>query len=192
MPIAKHAIKFLQIVKGRTGRLNHAAPFIPENILFQIEVLACSGHELPHASCFGCGDGLWVEGRFNEGQQGQLSGHVSAFEFFNNVKQIFPRALRHSHHVVGTRSVPIFAVFHQIIFKIGHGKALANAHPNVSRWLGDFVYFGLDDGRLERNSHFGWWRQSWGWCGSRCLCCWADFNRTYFSLFLNIGASCQK
>ena len=61
MPVPKHAMKFLEIVERCSCRFDHPSAFIAKNILFEIEVLACGGHELPHASRLGRRDRLRVE-----------------------------------------------------------------------------------------------------------------------------------
>ena len=77
MPIAKHAVQLLQVVQGSPGGLDHTAAFITEDVLFQVKVFACGGHELPHACRFGGRHGFRVERRLNERQQGQFSRHVA-------------------------------------------------------------------------------------------------------------------
>jgi hypothetical protein len=78
MPVAKHGVELLQVIECSTGGLQHIAAFVPEQVLFQIEILARGWHELPHACGLGARHGLRVEGRLDEGQQGQLHGHFPA------------------------------------------------------------------------------------------------------------------
>ena len=78
MPITEHVVELLQVVQRSARGFQHIAALVTEQILFEVEVFARSRHELPHACGFGTGDGLGVEGRFDEGKQCQLGGHFAA------------------------------------------------------------------------------------------------------------------
>ena len=88
VPITKHAVKLLQIVQCRACRGEYVAPVIAESVLFEIEIIARGGHELPHARSLGRGNRLRVEGAFNIGQQRQLGRHAPAFQFFDDMEQV--------------------------------------------------------------------------------------------------------
>ncbi len=88
MPVAKHVVQLLQVVQRGTRGGQHIAPVVAQHVLLEVEVGARRRHELPHARCFGAGDGLRVEGTFDVGQQCQLGGHVALFQLFNDVKQV--------------------------------------------------------------------------------------------------------
>ncbi|MPN32302.1 hypothetical protein SDC9_179780 [bioreactor metagenome] len=49
------------------------------------------------------------------------------------MEQVFARPLRHALYVVGARGIPLLLVLDQILLKIGHGKALADANPEIAR-----------------------------------------------------------
>ena len=68
MPVAKHAIEFLQVIERSAGRCQHVAAVIPKDVLLQFKIFSGGRHELPHAGRFGAGDGLRVEGTFDEWQ----------------------------------------------------------------------------------------------------------------------------
>jgi hypothetical protein len=74
---------------------------------------------------------LRVEGAFDEGQQSQLGRHLARFEFFNDVIQVFVRALCHALQVVRLGRVPLGSVVGQLVFEVGHLVALADAFPQV-------------------------------------------------------------
>ena len=133
MPVVEHAVEFLQVVQRRPGRFEHITPLVAKQVLLEVEVLARRRHELPHARRLGAGDRLRVEGRLDEGQQGQFGGHVAAFEFLHDVVDVAARALGHAHHVIGSGGIPLLAVAHQLAVQIGHGKAASDALPDVGR-----------------------------------------------------------
>ena len=186
VPVAEHGVQLLQVIECRTGGLQHVAALVPGEVLFQVEIFACSRHELPHARSLGAGHGLWVEGRLDEGQQGQLSGHLAPLQFLNDVKQVRPRALGHAQHVVGPTGIPLLAVTDQRVVQVGHGKAPADALPDVDLLLQAENGMGLEGhrpllahfGHRRRQRHHrafygcrhrrhGWHHRS-NWCG-RCL-----------------------
>ena len=113
MPIAKHAVEFLQIVQGRARGGQHVAPVVPEHVLFELKSSAGGGHELPHARGFRAGYRLRVERAFDKGQQGQLRGHVAKFQFLDDVEKVLSRPLGHPKDVVWSGGVPVLAVVHQ-------------------------------------------------------------------------------
>ena len=53
VPVAEHAVKFLQIVKCCAGRSQHVAAVIAKNVLLERKVFSGCWHELPHARCLG-------------------------------------------------------------------------------------------------------------------------------------------
>ena len=107
------------------------APVIAESVLFEIEIIASGRHELPHARSLGRGDRLRVEGAFDVGEQGQLGWHAPALQFLDDMEQVFARTLGHALHVFGAGGIPLFPVLHQFVLQVGHGKATANAVPQV-------------------------------------------------------------
>ena len=100
MPVAEHAVKFLQVVERGAGRCQHVAPIVAKHVLLQVEVAPGRGNELPHAGGLGRRHRLRVEGAFNERQQRQLAGHAAAFHFFDDVEEVAAATLRHALHVI--------------------------------------------------------------------------------------------
>ena len=131
VPVAKHAMEFLQVVERGAGRGEHIAAVVAKGVLLEVEIIAGGGHELPHAGGLGAGHRLWVEGTLDVGQQRQFGGHAPQFELFNNVEQVFAGTLGHALHVIGAAGIPLLAVLHQFVLQVGHGKAPANAVPQV-------------------------------------------------------------
>ena len=129
MPVAKHAVQFLQVIECGAGRGQHVAAVIPKDVLLELKVFSGGGHELPHAGRFGTGNGLRVEGAFNEGQQRQFGRHLPALQLFNNMKQVFARTLGHALDIVRAAGIPLLAVSDQLVLQVGHGKAPANTIP---------------------------------------------------------------
>jgi hypothetical protein len=123
----------LQIVQCGPRRGEDIAPVIAESVLLEIEIIAGGRHELPHARSLGRGDRLRVERAFNVGQQGQLGWHAPALQFLDDMEQVFARALGHALHVFGAGGIPLFPVLHQFVLQVGHGKATADAIPQVGR-----------------------------------------------------------
>ena len=89
VPVAKHAMQFLQVIERGAGRGQHVASVIPKDVLLQLKVFSGGGHELPHAGRFGAGNGLRVEGAFDERQQRQFGRHLPALQLFDNMEQVF-------------------------------------------------------------------------------------------------------
>ena len=96
VPIAKLFVEAFQIVQSGARRGLHITSVVAENVLFQIKTFARSWHELPHASGARAGYGLGVESTFYKRKQGQLGWHIALFEFFNDVKEVFARAISHA------------------------------------------------------------------------------------------------
>ena len=149
VPVAKHAVQPLQIVQGGTGGGQYIAAVVPKRVLLQVKVLARARHELPHAAGPGRRHRLRVEGTFNEGQQGQLGGHVAPLQLFNNVKQVLARARRHALDVVGALDIPSLTLTDLLLRQVGHAKAPANALPQI----GGHIHLGdvdtVEGGRLD-------------------------------------------
>ena len=131
MPVAKHAVEFLQVIQRRPGGRQHVAAVVAESALLQLKMFAGGRHELPHASRFGAGNRLRVESAFHERQQRQLRRHIAQLELFNDVEKVFARALRHAEYIVRARGVPLLAVMHQVALQIGHGVTAADAFPQI-------------------------------------------------------------
>jgi hypothetical protein len=74
LPVVEHAVELLQVVQRGAGGGQHVAPVIAEHVLLEVEGLAGGRHELPHAGGLGRGDGMRVEGAFDEGQQASSVG----------------------------------------------------------------------------------------------------------------------
>ena len=140
VPVAKYVVELLQIVERSAGGGQHVAAVIAECVLLEVEIRARGRHELPHAGGLGAGDRLRVEGALDKRQQGQLGWHIPALQLLDDVEQVFARSFRHALDVLGAAAIPLLMVLHQILLKVGHGKALANTHPEVARGfkLGDF------------------------------------------------------
>ena len=131
VPVAKHSVQFFQVIQRRAGGGQHIAPIVAQHVLLQVKVGAGGRHELPHASSLGAGDGLRVKRAFDVGQQRQLGGHVALFQLFDNVEQVFFGALGHAQDVVRAAAVPLLAIGDFVAFQVGHGKAAADAFPQV-------------------------------------------------------------
>ncbi len=131
VPVAKHAMEFLQVVESGAGGCEHIAAVVAKGVLLEVEIIAGGRHELPHTGGLGAGHGLRVERALDVGQQCQLGRHATAFQLFNDVEQVFAGPLGHALHVVGAAGVPLLAVLHQFVLQVGHGKAAANAFPQV-------------------------------------------------------------
>ena len=129
VPVTKHAVELLQVIKRGAGGRQHIAPVIAEHVLLEVEVGAGGGHELPHAGGLGAGDRQRVEGAFDKGQQSQLGRHVAPLQLFNNVKQVFVGALCHAQQVVRPGCIPLLTVRHGVVHQVRHGEALAHARP---------------------------------------------------------------
>ena len=89
VPVAKHAMQALQIVQCCAGRGEHVAAIVAESVLFQVKVFAGARHELPHATGAGRRHRLRIERTFNKRQQSQFGRHSTAFNFFNDVVEVF-------------------------------------------------------------------------------------------------------
>ena len=60
-------------------------------------------------------------------------------ERFDNVIQIFLRALGHALHIIGPGRVPVQLGLNQIAVKIGQLETIANTAPEVALTLGQCV-----------------------------------------------------
>ena len=99
--------------------------------MFQVKVFAGAGHELPHATGPGRGHGLGIECAFNERQQSEFGRHASAFNFFDDVVEVFAGARGHAVDVFRPLCIPLLTVLHQIHLQVRHGKTTANPLPQV-------------------------------------------------------------
>ena len=131
VPITEHFVQTLQVVERRSRGCLDIASVVAKSVLLEVEAFTRGRHELPHATGARTGNGLWVEGTLDEGQQSQFSWHFACFELFNNMKQVFAGAFAHPLQIVGFAGVPLCAVVDQIGFQIGHLIALADALPQV-------------------------------------------------------------
>jgi len=131
VPVTEHPVQLLQVVQGRPRGGQHVPAVVTKGVLCQLETFPGGGHELPHAGRLGTGHGLGVEGALDEGQQRQLGGHVAPLQFLDDMEQVLAPALGHACHVVGPRRIPLLAVPHQIVLKVGHREPPPDALPQV-------------------------------------------------------------
>ena len=88
MPVSKHAVELLKVVQCCACGFQHITALIHEQVLFEIKVEPCGGHELPHACSFGGRDRLRIEGRFDKGKKSQFHGHLPPFQLLNNMEKV--------------------------------------------------------------------------------------------------------
>ncbi len=131
MPVAKHVVEALQIIKRGAGGVQHVAALVAEEVLLERKMPPRAGNKLPHAGGFGAADGLGVEGTFHKRQQRQLGRHATALDFFYHVVKIFVGAPDHALHIVWPAGVVSLFFEHGGVVQIGHGKAAANAIPQI-------------------------------------------------------------
>ena len=133
VPVTEHVVEALQVVERGTRGLHHVAPVVQEQVLVQLVLLAGGRHELPHAGCLGTADGERVERAFHVRQQRDLGRHVAAFQCLDHVVDVLVGAADQALDGRRVARIPGLAVAHGGIVEIRHGKALAQAIPDVVR-----------------------------------------------------------
>ena len=159
LPGVEHAVQFLQIVEGRVGRHQNIAAAIVLPILFQAEVAAGGGNELPHAGGIGARVGLRVERAFDDRQQYNLGRHIAPLDFLDDVIHVLGAALDEALDVILPRRIPELMVLDQGRGQRVHGEAAADALPQVGITLRDRFARGGDFGLFQRLRNDG------GFCG---------------------------
>jgi hypothetical protein len=115
---------------------------------------------LPQAGRIGGGQGLRVEGGFDEGQQRQFGRHAALFQLFHHVVEVERGARHGTVDIVLAVGVPLDMLADQGVVHVGNGIAGADAAPDV----GFLVFF---DGRLQDHGFRGVRRCQGGGCRDR-------------------------
>ena len=181
-PGAEPGVQFFQIIERRVGGGQHVAAAVVPPVLVEAEVLAGGRNELPDARCLAARIGLRIEGAFYHRQQGDFGGQFAPLHFLDNVEQIELAALGHAAEVVGLARVQLLMFLDQGRVEFGHGKAAADAHPQV-------VFAGWENGDLRccgrrRGGCYNGWRGCRGGRGPLGFC---RFDRARFGCARRCG-----
>ncbi|MNM85039.1 hypothetical protein D3C81_971450 [compost metagenome] len=133
VPVAEHVVQAREVVERGIRGGQHIAPLVAEHVLLEVVGLARARDELPHAGRLGRGFRLRIERALHERQQGQLRGHLAPLQLFHDVVQVAARPPHHPLHIVRACRVPLGAVIDQRALEVLHGKATADAVPDIVR-----------------------------------------------------------
>ncbi|OIQ86567.1 hypothetical protein GALL_315610 [mine drainage metagenome] len=148
-------MQLLQIGERGIGGGGHVATVIDPPVLFQAEILAGSGHELPDAGGVARRVGLRVECTFHHRQQGDFRRHAALLHFFHDVIKVFLAAPHHAPDIFRAGGVPGLVGGGKRRLQVGHGVAVLDALPQVVVVFGGGIGLRRLDGGQRRGLGVG-------------------------------------